>query len=61
VAQEWAVEAMAVEAMAVEAMAVEMEDMAVEMEVVTVDGMAAVKSKMSGEVGIQPWTVSMCL
>jgi len=56
VAQEWAVEAMAVEAMAVE-----MEDMAVEMEVVTVDGMAAVKSKMFGEVGIQPWMVSMCL
>ena len=55
--QEWAVEVMAVEAMAVEAMAVEMKNMAL----VTVDGMVAVKSKMFGEVGIQPWTVSMCL
>jgi len=44
-----------------EDMAVEWEDMVVAWEVVMVNGMAAVKSKMFGEVGIQPWTVSTCL
>jgi len=40
---------------------VEWEDMVVAWEVVMVDGMAAVKSKMFGDVGIQSWMVSMCL